>query len=251
MGAAKLGPIVLLCGSLAAFPLAAQAELWPKAVEAYARGKALKPGKASAMFREIDGEGKAKTVMTTEMKIRYDDKGIPAFDIVSMKRDGKDITEEVRRQSGSMGNQKEGRPGQGAQGDGSSGSGSPFGGMGIIPDETFPLDPLAQAAISLQPGASYLTQSGKKYAIIPFELKQGKTSLKGSLKAEAPSGAPVEISLDIPLPLPASGEFNYAYTFARFPSGAFVPSVQEYSGNAGFLLIRMKFEGKIELSEYK
>jgi hypothetical protein len=237
---------------LAAASLSAQAELWPKAVEAYARGKSLKPGKASVLFKELDGAGKEKSATSMEMRISFGAEGAPEYELVSVTKNGEDVTKDFAKQ-GKNGQPKAGQSAQGKAGQESEPrqGGGPFGGMGMVPDANFPLDPLAQGSITLVPGAAFQTKGGRRYALIPFESRQGKTVFKGSLRVEADSGFPVELNLDIPIPSPAAGTFTYSYFFSKAKGGAPLPSVQEYEGKASFLLLSFRFDGRIELSEYK
>jgi hypothetical protein len=164
-----------------------------------------------------------------------------------MLKDGKDITNEIKKQAAEKGNPPAGKRDSGAEG----GQGGGMGGIGIVPDEGFPLDSTAREKISLLPGSSFIAESGRRYALIPFEEKGQIGRIMGSLKVEAETGRPVELRLDIPLPAPASGKFDYSFFFSVLPNGGFAPIIQEFSGNAGFLLWKSNFDGKVELSGYR
>ena len=171
----KLCACTLLLLSAVAASLAAQSELWEKATALAPLAKSYFPQQMTSVAEELNRDGTRKTIVETIMTISYDSKGkVQRMELTQAFRDGKDVTDEMKKNIQSSKNQNTASAGATA---------STFGFNGMLFDEE------SSKKIHLLPGAAWIDRDGKHFGSIPFELDIGPLKMKGTAEID-PQGIP-------------------------------------------------------------
>jgi hypothetical protein len=217
--------------ALCAGPLWPQAELWDRAGQIADRGKDLLPGAMHSVMEELDANGALKSVVEMDLRYSYDAAGKrQTSEVVRAIRDGRDVTEETRRDMA-----KGGRSGSGPGMFGFNGS--------IFGSE-------ARGKTKILPGASWTTRGGRKAGLVPFEIGMGALGrMQGTAEIDAGSGIPAVVH--------ATGSFPFvrdlamAMDFLALPVGTFVLSRMEFTGELSAVLGRRRFHVVMDLGDYR
>jgi hypothetical protein len=230
MSRARGGPLLLLL-LLSAASLHAQSELWDRAGQIADRGKDLLPGAMHSVMEELNPDGSLKSVLAMDVRYSYDAGGKrQTSEVVRAVRDGRDVTEEMRRDM--------------AKGGRSGSSPGMFGFNGSL------FGAEARGKTKLLPGAAWTERGGRRTGVVPFELGMGALGrMQGTAEIDASSGIPSLVR--------ASGSFPFVkdlamtMDFLALPSGLFVLSRMEFSGAFTAVFARRGFRVVMELGDYR
>ncbi len=214
---------VLLVGAGEIF--AAELELWNKAVQLYAWNKDWVPGSVVMKLEELDEKGKLKSLTESRIRYRVNEKRELEPEIVSIIKDGKDVTDKNRQGGGQRRNSS----------------------MGM--DES-PFDPALQDNVTVKPTGEKKVVRGHICSGFSFVLKQKKNSLLGTAWIEESTGIPYGATITFD-PLPAfvtrmNGEILFSYT----DDSTWYPSDMSFEGEGSFLFIKRLFRSKMSFSDY-
>jgi hypothetical protein len=227
--AGRLLPLFLLLAG----PLWAQSELWERAAALSGLGDGYLPGTMTSVMEELDGNGARKSIAETTTRMTYDADGkVQKSEIVRAFRDGKDVTEEMKRDAGKTGKRA------------GSGGGTAFAGWGgmLWSDDS-------RKKTRLLPGATWAIREGRRSAVIPFEMEvSGLGRMQGTAEIDAESGVPSIVRTTASFLV--IRDLTFAMEYAPVPSGGFVLSRMEFAGTFALLLKRTKFRGSLELLDY-
>lgn len=217
---------------LFANPAAVSPELaWALAREAWARGQAYKAHRMTSRFDELNGKGEVSSSTYTEYALRWNGDRSEAT-IIRATKDGKDITEKAREEE-----RKRKKPDATSAASGSSG--------GMDAGDFVPFS--EKAAPKLSRGVA--RWSGADFSV-PYRIKDPKSGSIGEVRF-GPSGMPLSLSYSLEKMPSMVGEFLGTATFSTLPDGALVISRYGFSGEGGFLFIRMRFNVVMDFSDYR
>jgi hypothetical protein len=165
------------------------AEAWARAKEARARAERMQPRSMRMLSTEYGKEGQVRSIEDQTVSIKYGADGNMDIEVLRALKDGKDVTEEKRKEFA----KREGR--------GGPGKGGADGGFGNVemPD---PLAPKDEKSLKL--GDAILEGSGESAVWrFPFEMKANLIlSSVGFIRIDVKTGLPLEMEYSFkPLPL--------------------------------------------------
>jgi hypothetical protein len=213
-------------------------ELWQMAVEHYAIHQDLLPGRMIMRFDQYNGRGNLVSSDYSEMELVVGPDGEVEGRTVLAMRDGRDVTDDQRRNAG-------GPPFAGGSDDGGD-SDSPFAGLMLSP-----FDPDEQYRVVASDTGRREIVGGMPTRVYRFEhTTSTKGGTVGLVWLDAESGAPVKLSASIePLPGYVS-EFEMLQDFATDPDGRWYMSRMEFVGAGHILFVRRRIESEIVLTDY-
>lgn len=204
---------------------------WAQAKEAWIRGQAYKPQRMSVRFDELDGRGLVKSSTSTEYALRWNGDSSDAT-IVRASKDGKDITEKAREDE-----RKRKKP------DATSGASDSSSGM--EPDDFVPFSDKAGPKLSKGP-----TRWNGAEFFVPYAILDTTSGSVGELHF-GPSGQVLSLSYSLQKKPSMLSEFFGTASFSSMPDGALVIRAYGFSGEGGFLFIRMRFAVLMEFFDYR
>jgi hypothetical protein len=239
-----LHPTSFLSG-LAAFLLMAAGPLlfsqeaagvWARAKEARARADGMQPRSMRMLSTEYGKEGQVRSTEEQAVSILYGTDGNMNVEVLKATKDGKDVTEEKRKEFA----KRDGRGGNGRD--------KPDGGFGGVemPD---PLAPKDEKSLKL--GDAVLEESGGRSVWrFPFEMKAGLVlSTIGFILIDGKTGLPLEMEYSFkPLPLGVKrADLRIAYA-----ASGDVPVVERVDMriDSNLVIFKKKIDYLMEFSDY-
>jgi len=268
-----LGSAALLAGSLAvpAAPGRAAAPddpLWLRAVEIAGRNEHWVPGTIVTRIEELDGEGRAKHVRESSMRLFLGEGGEVESEILRAAEDGKDTTEKERRSSveekkraereraaqrerlekkarergvdAETLEREEARGGRSGRKRGSSRFGGPT-----------PFDPAVQDSVSARRVSAEDPPAGGPHIAFEFTQQVGATgALRGIAWIEETTGLPIELRF-APDPLPGRvKEMSLRVRFAAVADTAWVPVDMEVHALGKMLLFKKRYRSSLSFADH-
>jgi hypothetical protein len=212
------------------------AEAWARAKEARIRADGMQPRSMRMLSKEYGKEGQVQSTEEQTISILYGPDGNMDVEVLRATKDGKDVTEEKRKEFA----KRDGRGGNG----GNKPDGG-FGGM-EMPD---PLAPKDEKSLKL--GDAVLEESGGwPVWRFPFEMKAGLLlSTVGFIRIDGKTGLPLEMEYSFkPLPLGVKrADMRIAYA-----SAGDVPLVERVDMriDSNLVIFKKKIDYFMEFSDY-
>lgn len=233
---ARITCMALLLGICAV--TAMSGELWSQAVDLYDTYGDLLPGRLSVQFDQYNGRGGLVSSERSEMAVEVGPSGEVESRIIYASKNGEDITEKRRDDTGS------GAPFGGGGGDPQSDS--PFAGL-----QMSPFDPLEQARVTVIDTGRSETIDGVQTRIHLFQHSTGGESMTtGTVWLAEETGAPVKLTASIE-PLPGFIDvFQMVQMFETDSEGRWYMTRMEFVGEGNILFVRRRLESELEFSEY-
>jgi hypothetical protein len=227
---------ILLAGIVSISSVSAQSELWDRACTLADKGSCFLPGKMTSITEELNGDGTPKSVIETVVSITYDSSGqAQTTELTQAFRDGKDVTDELRKNRKASKNQSATNGGSRA---------------GLTGFDGLLFDAESREKIRLLPGAEWIERNGRTIGLVPFEMEMGPMGqMNGSAEIDAQTGIPLMVRMSGNLPTVKG--LTFTMTYEPLTSGGFILSRMEIAGTVSVLFMKKAFRDSTVMGDYR
>jgi hypothetical protein len=256
--------------------------LWQKAVEIAGRNQNWVPGLLVTSMAEVDGEGNAKSVRETRMRVFLGEDGEIDSEILKCTDDGEDVTEEARkeaaeeklkeekerrkreekrkkeaekkrtkRQKQELGAAAEDEDPEENDSDESQPENEPKGRFSLGLGGPSPFNPEVQDSVTFKRVEAKDPPPGGPYVAYEFVRQTPSgTSIAGTAWLDAATGMPVEMRF-APDPLPKRvKELSMTMRFETRPDSSWVPAEMHIEAMGKFLFFKKRFHNTLAFSDH-
>ncbi|RJR26647.1 MAG: hypothetical protein C4574_07040 [Candidatus Latescibacterota bacterium] len=226
--------------------------LWTKAVEIYEANKNLVPGTMTQTVEELDGDAAVKSSTVSALRFSPDpaaEQGV-ATEIVSVVKDGKDVTAEQRKE---LDKQREKRAKEAKKKADKTGERSHS-----VSSNDSPFNPDFQKSVAVTERGARETIAGRGCAAFDFTYartdeenpKAKPYTVKGTAWLDEETGAPLKVeSTRDPLPRGAK-RMSSTFLYEIRPDGSWVLKEMVFEGAGGILFIKKSFRMKASFADH-
>ncbi|MFP4484841.1 MAG: hypothetical protein ACOCYG_05170 [Spirochaetota bacterium] len=221
--------------------LTVEDSLWQRAIAVYEANAEWQPRLITVETREYDGRGNLRHEETTVTRQYLADDGEIESELVSVIRDGEDITEERRENPRS--NRSFGPPAGSADEAESSSD-------GFEPVYTSIFDPEQQPYVEYRRTDRTRAVDGRRAVAFDFTHRPNESAgAEGTVWIATDSGAPLVIESSLEPPVVFLQELAYVYRFETDGSEWRLRTMQ-FDVEAGLLMFRRDFDIRMTFSDY-
>jgi hypothetical protein len=226
--------------------------LWTKAVAIYEANKNLVPGSMTQTVEELDGDGAVKSSTVSALRFSPDpsaEQGV-ATEIVSVVKDGKDVTAEQRKELDKQREKRAKEEKKKADKDGERSQ--------SVSSNDSPFNPDFQKSVAVSDRGGRETIAGRACSSFDFSYtrtdgenpKAKPYTVKGVAWLDEETGAPLKVeSTRDPLPRGAK-RMSSTFLYEIRPDGSWVLKEMQFEGAGGILFIKKSFRMKASFADH-